>query len=189
MRSADLMTGGVLILVYLGLGVVFMIALGWQSATPAPVSLRIRRLLAWPFLLPVFAEAPSPPVRQRPARVAAILSGLALALPDPGARERQVLEGFLERITDGALRLEEIRRAQAQAIGPARGKLERLSEALDQELSRRLVLAEDLVGELTVLRFASSLGNARAEDELVRVERMLVDVEAMTDAWVSIEAG
>ena len=187
MHSVSL-TGLVLIAVYFIAGLVFAVAVEWQQQSRAGLSVRARRVLSWPFLVPLLADPPQPPPRPRHAFVAAIEARLSDALAQVPPHERRSIDAYLAGLGDGAARLEEIRRAQVSAIGPAKPKLEALERALKAELDRRVALLEELLGELMVLRFSALSRRPDGPEEEGRAERLLEEVEAVAETWVSIEA-
>lgn len=187
MHSVSL-TGLVLIAVYLTAGLIFAAAVEWQQHSRAALSVRARRVVSWPFLVPLLADPPLPPPRPRHPWVAALEVRLADALGQIRPYERRSIDAFLARLGDGATRLDEIRRAQASAIGPAKPKLEEIERALAGELERRVALLEELLGELILLRFSAVPRRPEGQEEEGRAQRLLEEVEALAETWVSIEA-
>ncbi len=186
MHSVSL-TGLVLIAVYGAAGLVFAVAVEWQQHHRAGFLVRTRRVVAWPFLVPLLADPPRPPPRPRHPRVVALEARLSGALAQIRPYERRTIDAFLARLGDGVVRLEEIKTAQTGAIGPAKPKLQALEKALEAELDRRVALLEELLGELIVLRFTALNGRPDGGDEEGRVGRLLEEVEALAETWVSIE--
>lgn len=142
----------------------------------------------WPFFLPVRMATPPPVARAArgpyAARLAALASALAEALDDPSAagllaRPRAELEEGVRRLVREAERLEALERAIEGALEAARPRLVALRTRGEAQLGERLRLMEEVVAQLTVLRFVDLSAPDGAREERVRVESLLVQLDAL----------
>lgn len=142
----------------------------------------------WPFFLPTrLAPAPaSTPAPRGPyaERLAALAHALAEALDDPSAagllaRPRAELEEGVRRLVREAERLEALERAIEGALEAARPRLLALRTRGEAQLGERLRLMEEVVAQLTVLRFVDLSAPDGAREERVRVESLLVQLDAL----------
>ncbi|HEX8437771.1 hypothetical protein [Archangium sp.] len=155
-------------------------------------------LTLWPFLLPVLlspgdASVPSgsTPRSARARRLEDVTSRLEECWRQAAvegswaaeqAREHRLLDGFVSRLKAQERRLMEMESVLASAPASVKERLIRLYEHSATELEHSIGLVEELVAQLTLLRF-SDLGNPSA----VRVERghiedLLLRIEALAEA-------
>jgi hypothetical protein len=142
----------------------------------------------WPFFLPARMAPPSPSVRATRGpyaeRLGALSHALAEALDDPSAagllaRPRAELEEGVRRLVHEAERLEALERAIEGALEAARPRLVALRTRGEAQLGERLRLMEEVVAQLTVLRFVDLSAPDGAREERLRVESLLVQLDAL----------
>lgn len=152
-------------------------------------------VIFWPFLLPL-SIAGEPPLllarrtvrSERLAQARSALQALRsteLSLRLPGLDHGALVAGFLERLLEAEARLAEIDRAIETAVPAARSKLEGLRESTQRDLEDRLRLVEELIGQMTVLRFADLSLPEAARTERDRLEALVLQLESLTEQHVT----
>lgn len=146
-------------------------------------------LILWPFLLPttllVEALPPMPEMprnTERSRRIEMLARALHEVWAAAGAgeaRERTMLEAFIARLRARESRLGELERAIASAPASARERLAAMREATATEIEQGLSLLDDLVAQLTVLRFSELAERDATSTERVHVEGLLTRIEAL----------
>lgn len=185
------MTARWILMGYLGAGLAvagwaMLLRRGGVAALPAVPSALLAGLL-WPFVLPTMLDGGSGPEVRDPAdRISALAARLRaewarLPAPRPGGIEERRMERFVERLRADRQRLEEIGRALEEATPSVRARLERLRERAQSELDRGTSLLEELLAQLTVLRFANA-GESAARREQVALEDLLAQIEGLLEA-------
>jgi hypothetical protein len=155
-------------------------------------------LTLWPFLLPVLlspGEACVPsgsgPRSARARRLEDVTSRLEECWRQAAvesswaaeqAREHRLLDGFVSRLRAQERRLVEMESVLASAPASVKERLTRLYEHSATELEHSIGLVEELVAQLTLLRF-SDLGNPSAvRVERGHIEELLLRIEALAEA-------
>lgn len=142
----------------------------------------------WPFFLPARLGQATPAVRAVEGpyaqRLEALSRALTEALDDPAAtgllaRPRAELEDGLQRLVHEAARLAALERAIEGALEAARPRLVALRTRAEAQLGERLRLMEEVVAQLTVLRFVDLSAPDGAREERQRVESLLVQLDAL----------
>lgn len=157
----------------------------------------------WPFALPTalgterdpsLASHRASPRGQDIARLRRSLSETLAALPEgplffaARVEARGVLDGFGARLEEEDARLVAIEQALGEAPAAAREKLEALRAVTAREIEERKRLLEDLVGQMTVLRFVDLSRPDLATSERERLSALLAQVEALTDSSIHGQA-
>jgi len=141
----------------------------------------------WPFLLPGATAAPTRAGRYA-TRLIALHRAMREALDDPTsarllARPRTELEAALARLDEASARLADLDVAIAHALPVARPRLETLRDRADAALAERAALLEEVIAQLTVLRFADLSAELTANDALSRererVEALLAQLDCL----------
>jgi len=140
-------------------------------------------LVLWPFVLPALGGEPvrvlgSTPRQRRIEALAASFGGAARSAGvDLGTA--QAIERFVLRLRSGDQRVVELDRALRDAPGSARDKLSQLRAHADHEVEQGCALLEEVVAQLTVLRFTEARTSAGRERE--GVEALLAQIEALAE--------
>lgn len=185
------MVAEVIIVVYAAIGlitagfiVVKQIAVAGKKGPIAFVLM----LVFWPFFLPTrLLEASDVaqqigPVSTARKRIAEVGKSVRAAWSRSGpvdVRERQVVESFLARLEERAIRLEELRATLLDAAPSIRSRLEELRAEADREIEGGLVLLELMAAQLTLLRFTGLTDVPSADRD--QVEGLLARIEAMAN--------
>jgi len=187
-------TATVLVIVYLGAGLVCAVILLLRGPAGAfgrgPAALLA--LVLWPFLAPTLWPGERGPARPgagaRLTRIdeaaARIEEGLRRAAPSAAnlagtGRERAVLDGFVARLRANELRLRDIEEAIATAPASVRERLVQLKDRSACELEKGIDLLEELGAQLILLRFADVGAPSAGKAERDHVEELLVRIESL----------
>jgi hypothetical protein len=155
-------------------------------------------LVLWPFLLPV-SLSPGAPVGPRPEaarsergqRLDDVVERLEACWRQAAvecswaaeqAREHRLLDAFVLRLRAQERRLGEMEVALASAPASVKERLTRMYEHAVGELEHSIGLVEELVAQLTLLRFAGLGSPAASRVERGHIEELLLRIEALTDA-------
>jgi hypothetical protein len=147
-------------------------------------------LLCWPFLLPApqggsSREAPRPDTDA--GRLTALESALENAWRDAAAlgagrpAERERIGRFVAHLRSLVARVEEMDRALATAAERVRGPLTQLRTRAAADVGEGLSLLEELVAQLTLLRFSGGPGGEAARHEKDHVEALLARIGALAE--------
>lgn len=158
-------------------------AVGQLSGMPAAAAV----LFLWPFLLPATFLAEPPltgslaPDTERARRIDALSKGVHGAWDDSACegREQRVLDRYVGRLRITETRLREIDAAIREAPCSVQDKLRHLRETTKVDLDQGIDLLEEMLAQLTLLRFAN--GDGVGQDERDHVEGLLARIEALTD--------
>jgi hypothetical protein len=190
------MTAHRIVEAYLALGGVAAVAvLAGRTALPTRerVPLALLAVGLWPFLLPTLlpGEAVVRPALPSPeGGYGPRLDALACQLQDGWARagaaataerERRRVEGFLQRLRASAARLAELEAALPSAPERVRLKLGELRARTANELEQGLGLLEELLAQLTLLRFVGLGEDHGATAERDHVEELLARIESLAE--------
>lgn len=184
------MVAEVIIVIYAAIGAIAACFIAVQKIAVAGrtgAGAFVLMLIFWPFFLPTrlleAADEKQPgPVSTARKRIAEVGQSVRAAWSRSGpvdARERQVVESFLARLEERAIRLEELRATLLDAAPSIRSRLEELRAEADREIEGGLVLLELMAAQLTLLRF-TGLTDAPAADR-DQVEGLLARIEAMAN--------
>jgi hypothetical protein len=141
--------------------------------------------LLWPLLAPAILFGEPGVVgdgagSERSRRIEELDRQLRLALDthDGGipARERATVAAFIAHLRLAETRRSELETAETTAPAMIRGKLARLRHATTQKLDGGLAVAEELLGQLMLLRFADAPADGASRDP---VEDLLARIEAL----------
>lgn len=145
-------------------------------------------LVLWPFLLPAMflRESPSVPRgdRERDGRLGAVSRSLREAFEHAGGgadRERRVVEAFLARLWAQERDLANLEAALSGAPETVRPRLEDLRDRSRQRIDEGIIMLDEMVAQLTLLRF-SGLARGGGEEERRRMEDLMARVEAQNEA-------
>jgi hypothetical protein len=176
--------------VYAGVGVLTAV---WVALRQDGWAMRLAAVPLWPFLLPALLGARDDSHPQ-PAVENAALNELARRVaeswaqgPAPsveGARERQVIDGFIARLRGVTQRIAEIEAAREHAPARAQEPLRKMAESSRADLAAGVTLLEELLAQLVLLRFAE-LPAAGARTDRARIEELLARIEEV----VNLQAG
>lgn len=188
------MSAAVIIVIYLLIGcgaAIAVVVQGRGSVAGGRAPRVVLMLLLWPFLLPTtwLAEpVPRLPPRRTGSERAARIERIGLDLRDAWARstqgearEREVIEGFLDKLARQDVRLGELEEVITSAQLSIRPKLLQLRDATAKDVDEGLVLLEELLAQLTLLRFAGLRDEPGVGGERDHVENLLVRIEALAN--------
>jgi hypothetical protein len=176
------MTAVSIVVIYVIIGCGAAIAIVVQERAPAKALLM---LALWPFLLPArLAADPAGAVTgtARARRLEAVARSLSEAWDRSGraaTRERAVIDAFIEKLKRSETRLVELESAIATAAPSIRPKLEKLKESTAGEIDAGVAILDEIVAQLTLLRFAGLASREGAAHERDHVEGLLARIEAM----------
>ncbi|MBI4822315.1 MAG: hypothetical protein HY791_39005 [Deltaproteobacteria bacterium] len=140
----------------------------------------------WPFLAPVVLNSDEVPRQaRRDGRVdhlARAIDQAWIRLPGTGLRsqDRAVVDSFVRRLKVAEQRELDIERASAEAPEAARESLARLRAESASEVSRGVALLEELLAQLTVLRFVDQDVSVSTERDRVEVLLHAIGVDLST---------
>jgi hypothetical protein len=183
---------------YVGLGLVavlvFLLVQRPRSSLHGP-SGAVVMLLFWPLLAPavLFAEAGvvgDGGGSERARRIEELDRRLRVALDmhDGGnipARERSTVAAFIAHLRLAEQRRGELEATEASAPAAIRGKLARLRQTTTQRLDDGLNVAEELLGQLMLLRFADTSPDGGSRDPM---EDLLARIEALASLTPELAA-
>jgi hypothetical protein len=168
--------------------VVGLLTAAWVAGRKESWGLRLAAVPLWPFLLPAVLGSHDGPPRAS-SQAEAQLDELAQRVAESwvrgpaasveGARERQVIEGFIVRLRGVTRRIAEIEAAFDQAPTRAKAPLRKMAESASAEVAAGTELLEELLAQLVLLRFAATptagvyTDRARIEDLLARIEEVV----------------
>jgi hypothetical protein len=187
----------VIVSVYVGLGVVavmvFLLMQRPASALRGPGGV-VAMFLFWPLLAPALLFAEAGVVgdgggSEHARRIEELDRRLrvALDLHDGGnlpTRERGTVAAFIANLRLAEQRRGELAAAEASAPAVIRGKLARLRQATTQRLDDGLSVAEELLGQLMLLRFADTSPDGASRDPM---EDLLARIEALASLTPELE--
>ena len=96
-------------------------------------------------------------------------------------RERVVLEAFIARLRHSDRRLSDIEGALVGAPPSVKDKLTRLRDLAAHDADRGIGVLEELVAQLTLLRFADLAEPRAARAERDHIEDLLARIEALAE--------
>lgn len=178
------MTERIILALHLAIG---LGSVGWAVLRRAPLPgprgplSWVLLVVLWPFLMPAMvltpagAAAPSP----RTMRLDALGSALSLAWTATGStasRERAATERFVAELRRRHAALEGLAAAVATAPPRVRTRLERMREAAEEQLEQGCALLEEMLAQLTILRFS---GAAALEADRAHVEVLVARLDAL----------
>ncbi len=186
----------VIVIGYLMLGLLAALALvlsrraaGWLRGARGALAM----FALWPLLVPavLFAE---PGVvgdgggSERARRIEELDRRLRLALDlyDGGipVRERATVAAFIANLRLAEQRRGELEAAEATAPAVVRAKLARLRQATTQKLDDGLTVAEELLGQLVLLRFADTPADGASHDP---IDDLLARIEALASLTTELD--
>ena len=195
------MTAFVIAVVYLVLGSGAGVAVAVQKRKVGPVGgpgSVILVVFLWPFLLPTTMLGESAPssrsesaaATKRAIRIDRLVESVR-AVPDgTGAcrgRERSVLEGFLLRLRAGEQRLRDMDEAIDTVPDNVQSKLRSLRDRSARDIDQGCALVEEVVAQLTLLRFVDGSDTSAATSERDRVEHLLASIETLASLSQPVE--
>jgi hypothetical protein len=182
---------GIYVLVGVGAALV-VIRSGTRIGTTNGAGAALIMLVFWPFLLPgvvaaqqnlsrwvTRGETPS----EREQRIDALAGKLSMLFVSAGgdARERMVLDAFMTKVRLGERRLAEMESTMQNAPSSVIPRLEAIANDAEHDLEESVRLLEEIVAQMTVLRFTELADSEEARAERERVEDMLLRIEACAD--------
>jgi len=179
--SAHVLLGG-----YVAIGVAAAIHARIRGA---PALQTASMIALWPFLLPALNGPRTTPAQTSTdgARLAALEKSLEAAWAEVAAlgagraTERERMGRFVSHLRTQVARLEEMDRALTNAADRLRGPLAQLRARTAAEVGEGLVLLEELVAQLTLLRFTGGPGGEAARHEKDHVEALLARIGALAE--------
>ncbi len=196
------MTALIFVAVYgvLGLGAAGLVLVRRRTGPLAPrLGQALLSLVLWPFLLPVSlspgeavgARREAAARSERGRRLEEVVERLEACWRQAAvecswaaeqAREHRLLDAFVLRLRAQERRLGEMEAALASAPASVKDRLTRMYEHAVGELEHSIGLVEELVAQLTLLRFAGLGSPAASRVERGHIEELLLRIEALTDA-------
>jgi hypothetical protein len=133
----------------------------------------------WPFLLPPALFREPLPIRAN-HRLAALREELRIALSrsTSDGREHRIVEAFVEQTMRDQQVMVELDAAIASSPARVRARLQDLRERSHQRIESAVGLLEEMLAQLTVLRF-SELAAKNGEEEKRKIEDLMAKIEAL----------
>ncbi len=173
------MAGLIVVAVYVVMGAGAAASVRRKEAHP----LRPLLMLAlWPFLLPaaLFSE---PIPRARGRKIESLRDEIRVAFaraPGADAREQRLVEAFAARALAEEQTILELEAALATAPPSVRSRLEELRDRSRGRIDRATGMLEEMLAQLTLLRFAA-LSSRSGEEERGRIEDLMARIEAAAE--------
>lgn len=179
------MTPALILGLYLLVGIA---CTAWALRLGQPRAIVLAMPVAWPFLGPTLRAPSAAPSRSTDAArlqkleaalEAAWTQAASLGAGRPAERER--IGRFVAHLGGQILKVEEMDLALRDAADRLRGPLAQLRARAAADVAEGLALLEELVAQLTLLRFAGGPGGEAARHEKDHVEALLARIGALAE--------